>query len=322
MTDVEPFLRALVQEIDALERNVSSEARSASTSTARSWPHAAPHPDVPAGLLRDRVRDQSVDEHGAAGRSCRWRSSSGTRCAQHIEDAGAQVSLLEPVQGLARPGVHGQCGDDLSASGRCSRGSAIRSGRAKSRTTAAGSRSTASKCSTCRRTSASKGPATRSSAATRCSPATACAATRPATRQIGRMLGCRVIPVELVDPRYYHLDTCFCPLAPATAIWYPPAFDDYGQRAIRRARAESDRGRTGGSRALRLQRGRHRQRVITNTGCDQAARGARRARATSRSPRRSTNSSKPAAARSASRCGSTAKKRRRGRAVAPTAGCR
>ena len=75
---------------------------------------------------------------------------------------------------------------------------------------------------------------------------------------IGRMLGVRVIPVELVDPRYYHLDTCFCPLAPDAAIWYPPAFDDYGQRAIRGARAESARRRAGGSRAIRLQRGRDR----------------------------------------------------------------
>src|SRR3990172_379618 len=52
-------------------------------------------------------------------------------------------------------------------------------------------------------------------------------------QQIGRMIGCRVIPVELVDARYYHLDTCFCPLAEGEAIWYPPAFDDYGQRAVR-----------------------------------------------------------------------------------------
>jgi N-dimethylarginine dimethylaminohydrolase len=50
---------------------------------------------------------------------------------------------------------------------------------------------------------------------------------------VGRTLGVRVIPVELVDPRYYHLDTCFCPLAPGLAVWYPAAFDRYGQRAIR-----------------------------------------------------------------------------------------
>jgi N-dimethylarginine dimethylaminohydrolase len=52
-------------------------------------------------------------------------------------------------------------------------------------------------------------------------------------QEIGRMLGCRVIPVELVDARYYHLDTCFCPLSEGEAIWYPSAFDEYGQRAVR-----------------------------------------------------------------------------------------
>jgi N-dimethylarginine dimethylaminohydrolase len=46
-------------------------------------------------------------------------------------------------------------------------------------------------------------------------------------------IGCRVIPVQLVDERYYHLDTCFCPLSATEAVWHPPAFDDYGQRAIR-----------------------------------------------------------------------------------------
>jgi N-dimethylarginine dimethylaminohydrolase len=51
-------------------------------------------------------------------------------------------------------------------------------------------------------------------------------------QQIGALLGCRVIPLELVDPYYYHLDTCFCPLAPGVAIYYPPAFDEYAKRAI------------------------------------------------------------------------------------------
>ena len=51
-------------------------------------------------------------------------------------------------------------------------------------------------------------------------------------QQIGEMLGCRVIPLELVDPYYYHLDTCFCPLAPDVAIYYPAAFDDYGRAAL------------------------------------------------------------------------------------------
>ncbi len=51
-------------------------------------------------------------------------------------------------------------------------------------------------------------------------------------QQIGARLGVRVIPLELVNPYYYHLDTCFCPVAPDLAIYYPAAFDDYGQRAL------------------------------------------------------------------------------------------
>jgi N-dimethylarginine dimethylaminohydrolase len=52
-------------------------------------------------------------------------------------------------------------------------------------------------------------------------------------RAIADMLGGLVISVELVDPRFYHLDTCFCPLPDGGAVWFPAAFDDYGQRAIR-----------------------------------------------------------------------------------------
>lgn len=54
-----------------------------------------------------------------------------------------------------------------------------------------------------------------------------------AHQQVGEMLGCRVIPLELVDPYYYHLDTCFCPLRPDAAIYYPGAFDTYGRKALR-----------------------------------------------------------------------------------------
>ena len=50
---------------------------------------------------------------------------------------------------------------------------------------------------------------------------------------LGEILKCRVISVELVQERFYHLDTCFCPLPDGGAIWYPAAFDEYGQRAMR-----------------------------------------------------------------------------------------
>jgi N-dimethylarginine dimethylaminohydrolase len=49
---------------------------------------------------------------------------------------------------------------------------------------------------------------------------------------IGRMLDVRVLPLELIDPYYYHLDTCFCPLAPDAAIYFPAAFDEYGRKVL------------------------------------------------------------------------------------------
>jgi N-dimethylarginine dimethylaminohydrolase len=41
-----------------------------------------------------------------------------------------------------------------------------------------------------------------------------------------------IIPLELVDSRFYHLDTCFCPLSGGELLYFPPAFDHYGQMAI------------------------------------------------------------------------------------------
>ena len=52
-------------------------------------------------------------------------------------------------------------------------------------------------------------------------------------RALADLLGCLVISVELVDPRFYHIDTCFCPLPDGGAMWFPAAFDEYGQRTIR-----------------------------------------------------------------------------------------
>jgi N-dimethylarginine dimethylaminohydrolase len=41
-----------------------------------------------------------------------------------------------------------------------------------------------------------------------------------------------ILPLELVDGRFYHLDTCLCPLSGGELLYYPPAFDSYGQDAI------------------------------------------------------------------------------------------
>ena len=42
----------------------------------------------------------------------------------------------------------------------------------------------------------------------------------------------RVIGLRLVDPRFYHLDTCFCPLEDGFVMYFPPAFDEESQKLI------------------------------------------------------------------------------------------
>lgn len=42
----------------------------------------------------------------------------------------------------------------------------------------------------------------------------------------------KILPVELVDQRFYHLDTCLCPLSGEELLYFPPAFDEYAQTVI------------------------------------------------------------------------------------------
>jgi N-dimethylarginine dimethylaminohydrolase len=46
-------------------------------------------------------------------------------------------------------------------------------------------------------------------------------------------LGCRVLTLELKDPDFYHLDTCFCPLESGHIVYYPGAFSDDALALIR-----------------------------------------------------------------------------------------
>ena len=52
--------------------------------------------------------------------------------------------------------------------------------------------------------------------------------------QLSRLLQAEVLPVELADRRFYHLDTCFAPLDARRTLWYPGAFDRYGRAVIER----------------------------------------------------------------------------------------
>jgi len=47
---------------------------------------------------------------------------------------------------------------------------------------------------------------------------------RAANDEIAGFFGRPVVPLELVSPRFYHLDTCFCPLSGGEVLYYPPAF--------------------------------------------------------------------------------------------------
>jgi N-dimethylarginine dimethylaminohydrolase len=51
-------------------------------------------------------------------------------------------------------------------------------------------------------------------------------------RQLTDLWGIEVVSLGLVDPRFYHLDTCFCPLSNGEVMYYPAAFDAESQKKI------------------------------------------------------------------------------------------
>lgn len=81
------------------------------------------------------------------------------------------------------------------------------------------------------------------------------------------LLGVRVLSLQLVDPHYYHLDTCFCPLDSETVAYYPPAFDEYARRVIeanipRRVEIQPEEAARFAANAVVLG-----DQVALNTGC-------------------------------------------------------
>ncbi|HEY9726264.1 MAG TPA: TIGR00300 family protein [Chroococcales cyanobacterium] len=49
---------------------------------------------------------------------------------------------------------------------------------------------------------------------------------------LAKWLDIEVVSLRLSDERFYHLDTCFCPLTGGYLLYYPPAFDAYSNRLI------------------------------------------------------------------------------------------
>ena len=49
--------------------------------------------------------------------------------------------------------------------------------------------------------------------------------TRESHHMLARTWNINVVPLHLIDPRFYHLDTCFAPLTDGYIMYYPAAFD-------------------------------------------------------------------------------------------------
>jgi N-dimethylarginine dimethylaminohydrolase len=88
---------------------------------------------------------------------------------------------------------------------------------------------------------------------------------------LAKVLGKLVLPVELINPRFYHLDTCFCPLAPGEALYYPAAFDAYGRKVLqnhipRLLAVDETEAHRFACNAVVIGKT-----VVTNTGCERLA---------------------------------------------------
>lgn len=90
-------------------------------------------------------------------------------------------------------------------------------------------------------------------------------------RHLARLFDCRVLSLELVDPYFYHLDTCFCPLTASRAIYFSGAFDEYGKQVLREnigelIQVEETDARQFGCNAVVVGQG-----VVIHSGCERLA---------------------------------------------------
>jgi N-dimethylarginine dimethylaminohydrolase len=53
-----------------------------------------------------------------------------------------------------------------------------------------------------------------------------------ASRAVTNFFGLETVPLQLVDPRYYHMDTALVPLSGGEIVYYPGAFSAEGQAYI------------------------------------------------------------------------------------------
>lgn len=89
--------------------------------------------------------------------------------------------------------------------------------------------------------------------------------------RVGELLGVEVLPLRLIDSRWYHLDTCLIPITPDLLAYYPAAFDAAANDALEKLPGEklllteSDSLRFGGNAVVAGNR------IVINSGCNALA---------------------------------------------------
>lgn len=59
-------------------------------------------------------------------------------------------------------------------------------------------------------------------------------ADKKTTEALSKLLNIEVVPIEIVDPKFYHLDVGFLPLNHDTAFYYPPAFSGKSREVLKK----------------------------------------------------------------------------------------
>jgi len=92
-----------------------------------------------------------------------------------------------------------------------------------------------------------------------------------ACKGVGNLLGIDVLPLHLIDSRWYHLDTCLIPVSSNLLAYYPPAFDTDANIALEKLPGDkiilttSDALRFGGNAVVAGNQ------IVMNSGCDALA---------------------------------------------------
>ena len=182
------------------------------------------------------------------------RSASGRRCTTRCVGLGVSIEPMDPVPGCptwsSRPTRAWS-----SATASSARGSATRSGKGRRHTSSDWARrhgfrsSSPPDGSPLRR--GRRRPLLRRHAVRRLPLPERRAEPPVGRRAAGRA---RCLPLELVDPRFYHLDTCFCPLSEDRPLYYPGRLRRLWPVGAARADRAADRGLGRGGGLVQLQR--------------------------------------------------------------------